>query len=439
MILSPLLWEGTVRFQDLTASFSSAVLVGAVVLSLALAWKERLEAIPWIVTLAAVATSVALIIATHDLRALTTGLLAMALATEVAACFDRWFSLRWVTALAADFAVILLGLVMTSAEGVPESYRAMHAGELNAYCVALMLIYGGSVLVRAFVIEAKLTVSEVIQTPLAFILATWVSLSSTHDGSARTLGAVFLMLAAVFYWGALGRFTGSETQRNRRVCATYAAALLLAGALLLFKGDFQVVMMSLAAVAAVGLFSQTRYRTLGAHGTVYLLAAGTASGLFGFVGRSLAGTVPAWPDWSCWLVVVAGMVSYVMGSQSSDAAWRARILWVVPVAVVASAAAALAVTAIAKLGAGQLSAPRLSMLRTVVTCVMALALGYAGSRRNRVELGWVAYGAIGLGALKLVAEDLRFGNAATLMVSLLFYGLILILLPRLTRFGRVEV
>jgi hypothetical protein len=149
--------------------------------------------------------------------------------------------------------------------------------------------------------------------------------------------------------------------------------------------------------------------------------------------------VPAWPDWSCWLVVVAGMVSYVMGSQSSDAAWRARILWVVPVAVVASAAAALAVTAIAKLGAGQLSAPRLSMLRTVVTCVMALALGYVGSRRNRVELGWVAYGAIGLGALKLVAEDLRFGNAATLMVSLMFYGLILILLPRLTRFGRVEV
>ena len=42
-------------------------------------------------------------------------------------------------------------------------------------------------------------------------------------------------------------------------------------------------------------------------------------------------------------------------------------------------------------------------------------------------------------ALKLVVEDLRFGNAATLMVSLLFYGLVLILLPRLTRFGRVDV
>jgi hypothetical protein len=439
IILSPLLWEGTVRFQELTASFSSAVLVGAVVLSLALAWKERLEAIPWIVTLAAVATAVALIIATHDLRALTTALLAMALATEVTACFGRWFGLRLVTALAADFAVSLLGLVMTSAEGVPESYRAMHPGELNAYCVALMLIYGGSVVVRAFVMETKLAFSEVIQAAVAFVLGTWVSLFSTQGGSARILGTVFLMLAVVCYWGALRRFTGSEARRNRRVSSNYATALVLAGSLLLFKGDLQVVALSLAAVAAVGMFSRKGYMSLEVHGAFYLLVAGTASGLFGFVGRALAGTVLAWPDWSCWLVVVASMVSYVMGSQSSEEAWRARILWVVPVAVAASAAAALAVTAIAKLGAGELSASRLSMVRTVVTCVMALGLGYAGTRRNRVELGWVAYGAIGLGALKLVAEDLRFGNAATLMVSLLFYGLILILLPRLTRFGRVEV
>jgi len=101
--------------------------------------------------------------------------------------------------------------------------------------------------------------------------------------------------------------------------------------------------------------------------------------------------------------------------------------------------AALAVAGIAGLGVVELSASRLSMVRTVVTCVMALVLGYAGSRWNLVEMGWVAYGAIGFGAFKLVVEDLQFGNAETLMVSLLFYGLILILLPRLTRFGRLDV
>jgi len=35
--------------------------------------------------------------------------------------------------------------------------------------------------------------------------------------------------------------------------------------------------------------------------------------------------------------------------------------------------------------------------------------------------------------VKLLLEDLRFGNAASLVVSLLFYGLILILLPRMMR------
>jgi len=79
------------------------------------------------------------------------------------------------------------------------------------------------------------------------------------------------------------------------------------------------------------------------------------------------------------------------------------------------------------------------MIRTVVTCLMALGLGHLASRWNRLELGWVAYGAIGLGALKLVGEDLRFGNAGTLMVSLLFYGLILILLPKVMRFGKATI
>jgi hypothetical protein len=55
------------------------------------------------------------------------------------------------------------------------------------------------------------------------------------------------------------------------------------------------------------------------------------------------------------------------------------------------------------------------------------------SRRRHIELKWIAYAAVGLGTLKLLFEDLRFGNPASLVVSFLFYGLILILLPRLTR------
>src|ERR1700686_1697530 len=51
LILSPLLWESTVRFQVLSPTFAAAVLVAFVVLALALAWRQNLQAIPGMATL----------------------------------------------------------------------------------------------------------------------------------------------------------------------------------------------------------------------------------------------------------------------------------------------------------------------------------------------------------------------------------------------------
>lgn len=87
-----------------------------------------------------------------------------------------------------------------------------------------------------------------------------------------------------------------------------------------------------------------------------------------------------------------------------------------------------------RLAAGriELAASHLSMIRTIVICLLALALGMA-SRPRHIELRWIAYASLALGTLKLLLADLRFGNPASLVVSFMFYGLILILLPRLTR------
>jgi hypothetical protein len=408
-------------------------------LSLGLAWKEQLEAIPRIAVVAAVGTASALLIATHELATLTIGLLAIALITEAAGWSGRWLTSRAVAALGADFAVGVLGMVMTPPGEVPASYRPVSTGEINALSMALLLIYGGSLALGGFGMVRKWTFGEVAQVAVAFALGTWVSLRATRGGAATALGATFLVLAVACYWGAFKRFAGLEMRWNRRVSANYAAGLMLAGIFLVFGANLRAVVLSLAAVAAVMLFTRMGYLSLGIHGTLYLLAAGIVCRLFGYAGRALAGTVPAWPEWSFWVVAAAGLVSYVVGSRARGEGWKARVLWMVPAAVVGFALAALVVAGIAGLGVVELSASRLSMVRTVVTCLMALGLGYVGSRWNRVELGWVAYGAIGLGALKLVVEDLRFGNAGTLMVSLLFYGLILILLPRVTRFGRVEI
>jgi hypothetical protein len=116
---------------------------------------------------------------------------------------------------------------------------------------------------------------------------------------------------------------------------------------------------------------------------------------------------------------------------------KRRLLWALPAALVGFIAAALAIVAIVWLVATrfELSPSRLSVVRTIVNCALALSLGFLGSRWKHLELGWVAYAAVAFGTLKLLFEDLRFGNAASLVVSLLFYGLVLILLPRLMRRG----
>jgi len=440
LILSPLLWESTVRFQVLSPTFTAVVLVAFVVLAMALAWKHDLQAIPWVATLAAVITAWALIIATHELVPLVVALLAVALATEVAACLGHRLSLRAVPAIAADFAVLLSVYLLASSEGVPEGYHPASPGALVTLSVALLAIYAGNIGIRSFGLRQPITVFEIGQGILAFALAAFGGMRATHGSAAPAFGVLFLVLAAVCYWGALSRFTEESQARNRRVCATWAAALLLAGSFLVFPVSLQVPFLCLAAVAAVFVYTRTTKLSLGVHSSLYMAAATAVSPLALYVASALAGKVPAAPDWGIWIVALSALVCYAIGSRGSVDQGNRRLLWVVPAGIAGFAAAGLVVVAIVWLAANRvdLAASRLSVIRTIVNCALALALGFLGSYWKRIELGWVAYAAVAFGTLKLLFEDLRFGNAASLVVSLLFYGLILILLPRLTRRSRIE-
>jgi hypothetical protein len=209
---------------------------------------------------------------------------------------------------------------------------------------------------------------------------------------------------------------------------------------MLFPEGFPVPFLCLAAATTAFLYSRTGKLSLGMHASFYLAAAAADSPFPSYAQNALAGTVPGNPDWRVWVVAVSALLCYAIGSRVSEDNRKRRLLWVVPAVLFSFAAAALAIVAIVWLASGRvgLIASRLSVVRTVVTCLLALALSYLGSRSKRVELRWVAYAAVAFGALKLLFEDLRFGNAGSLVVSLLFYGLILILIPRLTRLGQAE-
>jgi hypothetical protein len=443
LILSPLLWESTVRFQVLPPAFTAFVLAAFVVLALALSWQRNLELIPWIATLSAVTTAIALIIATRELVPLTAALLAVALVTEVAACLEHRLSLRAIPAIAADFSVWLLLYIVASPDGIPEGYHASSPAALTLLAMSLLAIYGGSIGIRTFALRRQITAFEIGQGIAAFVLAFFGVMRATQTSAAPALGVLALLLAAVCYWGTLSRFTDETFARNRRVSATYAAALLLAGSYLLLSANLRVPFLSLAAVATAFLYARTGKLSLGLHASFYLAAAAMASALPNWIASALAGTVPASPDAGVWILATSAALCYGFGSKptlGAPASPKRRLLWVLPAALVGFTATALAVVAIVWLATSrfELSPSRLSVVRTIVNCALALCLGFLGSRWRHLELGWVAYAAVAFGTLKLLFEDLRFGNAASLVVSLLFYGLILILLPRLTRRGNAQ-
>jgi hypothetical protein len=320
----------------------------------------------------------------------------------------------------------------------PEGYHPVAPATTAVLCLSLLGIYGGSIGVRGFGVRSKITYFDMGQGVLAFALGTFGVLRVTHGSLAPPLGALFLALAAACYWGALSRFTDDALRRKRRVSATWAAALLVAGSWLLLPAGLQVPFLAVTAVMAAFVYSRTGKFSLGLHVSVYLAAATAVSSMPRYMIDALAGNIPGAPGWSVWIVAVAAAIGYAVGAHHAEENVRRRVLWIVPALLVGFAVVALAVSGIVRMAAGraELAASRLSVVRTIVGCAVALVLGFAGTRWKRVELGWVAYVAVGFGTLKLLLEDLRFENAASLVVSLLFYGGMLILLPQMLQRGR---
>jgi hypothetical protein len=433
-ILSPMLWEATVRFQALPPAFTAAVLVAFVVLAIALSWRRDLQFIPWIAVMAAVLTALALIVETRDFVPFTAALLAIGLCAEILAALGHPTAVRVPPALAADMSIALLVLMMVSPQGIGEGFHLPAPSTVAILCFALLAIYAIAITLRSFWHLHQMTVMEIVQAVLAFAIAATGALLASRGTLAPFLGVLFLLLSAICYWGALSRFVDELQHRNRRVSATWAAALLVSGSLLLLPASLAVIFLCVAAVTSAYVYTRTGKFSLGLHTSLYLAAAAIVGPLPMYVVNALAGAVPTQPGWGVWLVALAAALCYVMGAQRTEEKASRRILWLVPAVLAGFAIAAMAVAAIVFFAGHRLDvASRLSVIRTIVNCGLALALGFFASRWHRVELGWAAYIAVAFGTLKLLFEDLRFGNAASLVISLLFYGLVLILLPRLTR------
>ncbi|HEX7596708.1 MAG TPA: hypothetical protein VF518_00745 [Polyangia bacterium] len=445
LVLSPLVFEATTTFHAISTWMAGALLLAFTLFGLAVSWRKDLLIVATFATLAGLGTSAALLWSTHDVLPFTFVFLAIALAMEVSACLNHWLSERWLTATAADLAVLLATWLVTLEHGLPEGYAAIpHAALLGAQ-VALLAIYLSSTIVRTLLRGFTFTWFETAQCAIAFLISVGGGLQlSSHDARvAPALALLSLVCAAACYLVSfLMLDRGGELGRNFHTYATFGFLLTVAGSRILLSDAAAAVAWSVLAVAAIWVGGIFLRLTLKLHGGIFLLLALVSSSALEQAAGLLLGsrTWPGGAPWAIWSGALTATLCYAIGTRHGAAvtpSWSSRTLRILvagtAVWLVAGIAAGLLTYAYHGIFGADATHAYCATLRTFVLSATALLLAWASGRWDRPEFGRLVYPVMALGAYRMIVVDLHQDRTTALFLSLLLYGGALILLPKLIR------
>ena len=435
LILAPMLWEITLRFNFLSPATAAGVLGAFVFAAYVLAWKNQLTAIVWVAYLTGAITAIALLIATHEMAPFIAVLLLMALLSEIAADRNRWASLRLVAAIAADFAIWALISIYAGPQSSRADYVSLSTSVLLAPACVLLLIYGTNVVLRTIVLRRQVSIAEAAQAVIAFLLAADAVLHFAPAAGVTAFAVFCLALSAAGYTALFIRFAEVAERRNYSVYALWSAALLLLGCFLCLGPAWLPSCLGIAAVAATSVGARVSRLTLVFHGFLYLLAAAFACGWMQYAAHALTGALPAPPPEIAWIIAAFTVLCYAIGGLLAAEQWQHRILRVLSATLAVGSLATVLVSALVWMMAAVITpgAPHVAVVRTLAACTLALTLAGLGPRWQRVELVWLAYATLALVTAKLLFEDLRQGHPEFIAASIFLYAVTLILVPRLAR------
>jgi hypothetical protein len=437
LILAPMLWELTLRFNVLPAAAAAVVVCGFALAAFALATftPRDLKPVVRVACVAAAALALALAIASHVFLPFVAGLLLLAAVCEFVPGCDRVPEVGALVALAADAAIWILVYVYFAGQTAHEGYPALSRGALLAPGIAVFALYAASVGVKTVLCARPIAVFAIIQAVLAFLLASVSLADFGQPAGLAILGVACLVLSPVCYAMVFTVFARAPNSRNAAVFAAWAAALLLAGSFLRLPPLILIPLLGAAALAAVGLGRQARWAVFEFYGMVFLLAAAAASGLLTFLGSALVGTPSGAPAVGVWLIAACAVLCYALAQPRQDERWIPQALHLGFAALAAGAVAAFLVDGLVALTALRVmpAAHHLALIRTVTLCAAALVLVSGGAHRRRRELTRLGYAAIALVAIKLVTEDLRHGHLAYIAASIFLVAFTLIAAPRVAR------
>jgi hypothetical protein len=435
LILAPMLWELTLRFNLLTPLLAAAVLAAFLATATALAWKPERSLVASVAYGAASVVALVLAVTTHQVLPFLAILLLAAALCEFGSTFRHGLAVRSLVVIAADLAVFLTVYIYGSTETNRADYPALSAGLLLAPAVVLFLISAAGIVARVGVFRKQIELFDAAQAVIAFLLVIFSGFLFEPGMARSALGATCLLLSALCYAAVLGRFRAVAEQRNLRVFSLWSAALLLAGALWSMPPAWAAALLGVAALVAVTVGVRQQFHVLEFHGVVFLVTAAVVSGLTSYASAVLAGAPPARPAWRVVLVAACAVLAYAAGRERQGESWKQQALHLVPALLAAGSVAALLVQGFLGLTA-QFVVPvvfHVALARTVTLCAVALVFAYGGAHWRRLEMTRVAYAALALMALKLMVEDLRHGRMEFIAASIFLFAVTLIAVPRLTR------
>lgn len=432
----PLLWEASTRFGFLGAPASAAGLTALTGLAFGVAWHRRLHGLAGVATLGAIATGVALMGATGEVLPFATFLVVIGVATLWLGYECDWYWLRWVTAAAVN--VVLLGLTSRALGAQPRERPEAVIGVLILMLAAYLVSFATRTLVRGRLV----ILFEVVQTVAALAVGLGGALAVARaSGAGETaLGAASIVIGVGCYAVAFAFVSRRQgLGANFYFYATLALVLTVVGCADLLAAPALAFTFALLAIVTTWLGHRLGRLALTLHGAVYAAGACIASGVLGGSLVALTGTgISTWPAsslaaWAALAATIACLVIPRPEQTEAPASLAAGPRVVVALlAVVGSGGALVSLLAPAVAGSPP-DVGILATLRTGVVAAAAVVLALSTRVPRVMELGWLLYPVLVVGGFKLLVDDFRHSQAATLFLALALYGAALVMAPRLVK------
>ncbi len=438
LILAPMLWELTLRFNVLSPALAAGVLALFVGVATVLTRKQKNSPIFTVAYAAAAATALALSIGAHSMSAFIVLLLLMLAVCEV--WYKRAASLRVMVAVTADLAIWILLFLYHSPSSTRTDYPEMSTAALLLPALLLFLVHVASTAWRSELLRKKLAAFDVLQVMIAFLLAACSLLFFVPGIGAAIVSIAIFVLAAGCYAGAFLLLKRGGQARNFHVLGMWAMGLFLTGLFWRLPPNGTALILSIAALACIVLGVRIESRSFEFYGVIYLAAAAATCGLMDYTLQALAGEMPRHTPWIVLLVSACALLFYAAGKERVGEAWQEQILHFIPAWITVCSIAALLARGCVGM-ASLLVTPDLyhvAFLRTLTVCLIALALALGGSLWKRLEMTRIAYIALFFAAAKLLFEDLRLGRLEFIAASIFLFAVTLIAVPRLARWGQKQ-